>query len=111
MPTLILVRGDKNYYVEFEVLSKKEEPIDLSDSTVRFKAQKYGENTLTIDKPGIILDQTENKGVCRVKIEEELLTKEGEFSAELEFEWVEPGVVRTITIPGITLKVVKDLPK
>lgn len=106
MPTLTLVRGDRDYFIEFEVRDADGEIVDLTDTSVRFKMQRYGESTLTFNKEGTILSGT--LGLCQILIEDEFQTISGEFNAELEISWIEGKV---LTAPDIYVKILKDLPR
>lgn len=107
MPSLTLVRGDSNYYLEFEVRDGDGEIVDLSGSSVIFKMQKYGESTLTLSKAGNVVSGT--LGLCQVYIETELQNKSGEFHAELQITW--PASSKILTAPGINVKILQDLPR
>jgi hypothetical protein len=105
MATITLVRGDKNYYLEFEVRDAEGKIVDLTNCTVRFKMQKYNAPSLVIDKVGTVVDGT--NGLCQVMIGEELINESGEFKAELEITWPTGQV---LTAPNIFVRVLKDLP-
>jgi len=108
MPSLELVRGDRNYYLEFEVKNSDGSIIDITGCTVSFKMQKYGESTLTLDKEGSVPDGCGTLGLCQVFIQEELVNKSGEYSCELQISW---SYGRVLTSPMITAKILKDLPR
>ena len=107
MAQLVLVRGDKNFLLEFSVLEADGEIVDLTGASIDFRMQRYGESTLTLDKAGEVTNGT--LGLCQVKIEQELVDLSGEFFAELQITWIAEGKV--LTVPGISIKVLKDLPK
>lgn len=106
MPSLTLVRGDKTYFLEFEVRDADGEIVDLSYCGIDFKMQKYGEATLTLDKSGSIVNGT--LGICQILIAEELVNKAGEFYAELQITW---PTGKILTAPNIYVKILKDLPR
>lgn len=106
MPTFTLVRGDRNYYLEFEVRDADGEIVDLSGCSIGFKMQRYNQSTLTIDKAGSVLNGT--LGLCQVLIQEELVNKWGEYHAELEIRWPSGKI---LTAPDIYVKILKDLPR
>lgn len=106
MPTLTLVRNDKNFYLEFEVRDSEGEIVDITGCSIGFKMQKYGESNLTINKAGGVTVGT--LGLCQVLIEDEIIGKSGEFYAELEIRWSSGKI---LTAPDIYVKVLKDLPK
>jgi len=106
MPELILVRGDKNYIIEFEVRDAEGNIVDLSEVTgIKFKMKKYGATSLTIDKSASVVPPG-TQGLCQVLIETELLNEYGEYYAELEITWTGDKV---LTAPNIFVKVLKDL--
>lgn len=105
MPTLTLVRGDKNYYLEFEVRDADGTVVDITGASVTFKMQKYGQSTLTLDKGGSIVNGT--SGLCQVLIATELVSTYGEFLAELQITW---PTNKVLTAPNIYVKILKDLP-
>lgn len=106
MPTLQLMRGDANYYIEFEVRDQEGDIVDVTGCSIGFKMQRYGESTLTISKQGSVLNGT--LGLCQVLIASELANKAGEFFAELEIRWQSN---KKLTAPNIYIKVLKDLPR
>lgn len=106
MPTLTLIRNDKNFYLEFEVRDSEGQIVDITDCSIGFKMQKYGENTLTIDKDCTVINGT--LGLCQVLIEDEIVGESGEFYAELEIRWPSGKV---LTAPDILVKILKDLPR
>lgn len=105
MPELILVRGNQNYYLEFEVRDADGEIVDLTGTSIGFKMQKYGESTLTIDKAGSVISGT--LGLCQVLVATELVNKSGEFIAELIIQWDS----KILSAPDINVKVLKSLPR
>jgi len=106
LPTLTLVEGDCNYFLEFEVRDADGEIVDLSGCSIGFKMQRYGDSTLTLDKAGQIADGP--NGICQIMIETELTNKFGEFYAELEIRW--PGG-KILTAPNIYCKILRQLPR
>jgi len=106
LPTLTLVRGDKNYILEFEVRDADGEIVNLENCSIGFKMQKYGEATLTLDKEGTVIDAA--SGLCQILIEEELVNKSGEYFAELEIRW---PTGKILSAPNIYVKILKDLPR
>lgn len=105
MPKLILIRGDKNYIVEFEVRDAEGEIADLSEVTeIRFKMKEYGATSLLIDEPATVVPPG-TQGLCQVLIKEQLKDFSGECYAELEFSWGD----KILTAPNIFVKVLKDL--
>jgi len=108
MPTLTLVRGDQNYFLEFEVKDADGEIVDITGCSIGFKLQKYGQCTLTLDKAGSVVDGT--LGLCQVFIATELTNTMGEFYAELEIRWY-GGDPKILTAPDIYVKILKDLPR
>jgi len=99
------VRGDHDYLLEFEIRDADGEIVNITNCTPRFKMQRYGESTLTLDKEGFIVNGT--LGLCQVLIEDELLNKSGEFYAEVQITWTSGKV---LTAPNINVKILKDLP-
>jgi len=85
MPSLTLVRGDKEYFLEFEVRDADGEIVNLTGCSVQYRLQKYGESTLTLDKAGNVLAGT--LGLCQILIATELVNKSGEYYSELEITW------------------------
>ncbi len=106
MPKITLVRGDQNYYIEFEVKDLDGKTVDLTNASIGFQMQKYGECTLSLDKEGSILNGT--LGLCQVLIETELVNKSGEFHAQLEIRW---PTGKILTAPEIYVKILQDLPR
>lgn len=106
MANIVLVRNDRNYYLDFDVKDSSGRVLDLTGSSIHFAMQRYGEKTLTLDKAGEVVNGT--LGTCRVFIEDEL-NREGEYFAELQITWLSEGKV--LTIPDIGIKVLRDLPK
>lgn len=106
MPSLTLVRGDSNYFLEFEVRDADGEIVNLTSCSVIFKMQRYGESTLTLNKSGNVVNGT--LGIAQVFIQEELANKSGEFHCELEIHWSNGKI---LTAPEIYCKVLKDLPR
>jgi len=107
MTHITLVRGDQNYYLEFEVKDSDGEIVDLTGSTITFSVQEYGQPSLLIDhKVGEVIDGT--LGLCRVFIGTEFSNVEGEYCGELQINF--PGD-KILTAPNIFIKVIKDLPK
>lgn len=106
MPVLTLVRGDRNYLLEFEVRDADGEIVDLSGCSLGFKMQKYGESTLTLDKAGTVVNGT--LGLCQILISDELMEKSGEYYAELEIRWPDAKI---LTAPDIFVKILRDLPR
>lgn len=41
MPTLTLVRGDRNYFVELEVRDSDDQVVDLTGASILFNMQKW----------------------------------------------------------------------
>jgi len=80
--------------------------VDITNSSIGFKMQKYSQSTLTIDKAGSVYDGT--LGLCQILIENELINTSGEFIAELEIRWTTGKI---LSAPDISVKVVKDLPR
>jgi len=68
--------------------------------------QKYDESTLTLSKAGSVVSGS--LGICEVYIAEELVSRDGEYFAELEIRWTTGKV---LTAPSISVKVLKDLPR
>lgn len=106
MPQLTLVRGDRNYYLEFEVRDAEGEIVDITGCSIGFKMQKYSSSSLTLNKTGEILNGT--LGLCQVLIANELINESGDFYAELEIRW---PTGKILTAPEIYIKILKDLPK
>jgi len=106
MVSLTLVRSDQNYYLEFEIRDSDGEIVNIEGCSVRFKMQRYGENVLTLDKEGKIVNGS--LGLCQVLIENELASLSGEFHAEVQITWLSGKV---LTVPSINVKILKDLPR
>lgn len=106
LPNLTLVRGDSNYFLEFEVLDADGEIVNLTGCSLRFKAQRYNESTLTLDIGGNVVNGT--LGICQCFVGTQLSNKEGEFIAELQITW---PTGKILTAPNISLKILKDLPR
>lgn len=107
MPSLTLIRNDKNYYLTLEVREADGSLVNLTGSTVLFKLQKYGSSTLLMEKEGSVVSPG-SLGLCQVYIASELVSKDGEFIAELEITWPSGKV---LTAPEINVKILKDLPR
>jgi hypothetical protein len=107
MASLTLVRGDANYSIEFLVLDSNGDIVNLTNSSVVFKVQQYGHSTLLFQKEGTIVNAT--LGICEIPIGDEFKTVAGEFYAELQITWLPEN--KTLTVPDINIKVLKDLPR
>lgn len=107
MPSLTLVRGDRVYYLEFEVRDADGDLVDLTGCSIGFKMQKYGETSLTLNKSGQVIAPG-SLGVCQILIEDELTNVSGEFIAELEIRWPSGKI---LTAPDIYVKILSDLPR
>lgn len=107
MPSLTLVRGDREYYLEFEVQDADGEAVDLTSCSIGFKMQKYGKTALTLNKQGIVVSPG-TMGLCQILIKDELANESGEYFAELEIRWPSGKI---LTAPDIYVRILKDLPR
>jgi hypothetical protein len=107
MTSLTLVRGDVNYSIVFTVLDAHGDIVDLTNSSIVFKVQQYGHDTLLFEKEGAIVNGT--LGICEIPIGDEFKTVSGEFYAELQITWLLEN--KTLTVPDINIKVLRDLPR
>lgn len=107
MPSLTLVKGDRTYYLEFEVRDADGDLVDLTGCSIGFKMQKYGESDLTLNKAGQVISPG-SLGVCQILIENELVNESGEYIAELEIRW---PTGKILTAPSIYVKILQDLPR
>lgn len=108
MPSLTLVRGDQNYFIEFEVRDADGVIVDITGCSIGFHMQRYGDSTLTLNKAGTISTGSGTLGLVRVFIATELVNKSGEHYSELEIRWPSGKI---LTAPDIYVKILKDLPR
>lgn len=110
MPTLTLVRGDKNFYIELAVRDVDGSTVDITGCSMRFKMQKYGLSQIAVDKEASVYSGT--LGLARVLIEDEIQNISGEYYAELEIHFPPlDSTGKVLTAPDIYVKIMKDIPR
>lgn len=106
MTEITLVRNDKNFYLKFLVTYADGSVLDLSNvSSVKLKIARYGASDLFATIDGGVTDPS--RGTCQFLVGEQFVGVTGEFKAEIEITF-NNGTV--LTAPGITIKVIPDLP-
>jgi len=106
MTEIKLVRGDKNYYLQFTIYDSDNNLVDLSDVTsITLNIKKDGASSLFASISGEI-EGDGTTGQCSFPIGTTFLTETGEFKAEIEITYSSGKV---ITAPGIRIKVIPDL--
>ena len=105
MTQITLVRGDKNYVLDFTIYDMDGEKVNLvGSSTIILKLKSYANGTLT-QIIGQVVDPPSN-GEVRFPVVEEFLSAVGEFKAEIEIAYAGGKV---ITAPNISVKIIADL--
>jgi len=106
MTEIKLVRGDKNYSLEFTIYDADNNLVDLSNVTsIVLKIKKYGSSSLFASIEGSV-EGDGTTGQCSFPIGTTFLTETGEFKAEIEITY---STGKVITAPGILIKVIPDL--
>lgn len=106
MPTLTLIKGDSGYIIEFQVKDADGNIVDIEGCSVLFNIQKYGSSTLLFSLPGTVTNGT--LGYCQFEVGTSLANASGAYSAEIQIEW---GSGKILTVPNLSVKVLKDLPR
>ena len=103
MGKIEIVRGDRNFYLEFTILDSDGNVLDLTNATPRLKWKNYEDGTVY----EIVGDLVEPKeGTCRFFVEDQFVGVTGEFKAEIEITYSDG---RVITAPNLSIKVIPDL--
>ena len=103
MTRIEIVRGDKNFYLQFTILDSDGNAVDLTNATPKLKWQKYTDGTV-YEITGEVVDAT--AGTCKFLVKDEFVGVTGEFKAEIEITYSDGKV---ITAPNLTIKVIPDL--
>jgi len=104
LPSLKLVRNDKNYYVQHTIKDANGDVINITGYT------DYQGYKLLFYITGEI--ETGSLGICKFKIENQLQDRSGEFYSEVQLTKVDEseGTI-VVTAPDIYVKVIEDLPR
>jgi len=108
MPTKVIevVKNDKLYDLEFTLQDSSGVVIDLTGATLRFKAQKIGENTLKFTGNMDIVSA--EAGTCKYQVQEGNFDEEGDYYGEIEVTFAGNQIT---TFDDILLKVKPELPR
>lgn len=99
-----VVRNDYGYDLEFVIKDVNKDLVDLTSSTITFKVTEPGGTSNKLNGAVTITDAT--AGECKYTVVNGDFDEAKTYNAELQI--VYSG--KTITVAGITLKVIKDLP-
>lgn len=109
---ITVIKNDKLYYIDFQVKQASLNdpssylPVDLSGSTVKFKAAPINNiSSLIINGTCTITDAED--GLCSYQVGASDFATEGQFRGELEITYVATGEV--ITAPRINITCISDL--
>jgi len=105
MKELKIIRGTYGYDLEFNLVNQENKPIDLTGATVYLRVQKYGVETLHLDKIMTIVNAKE--GIVSYRVEKGDFEEVDAFRAELELRWTD----RILTSERFLIRVKSDLPE
>ena len=97
------VRGDYGYALSFTARDSNNEAVDLSASTIRFKARLKGSFVAKANNTCAIISAA--SGTCSCNVEATDFDTSGDYNAELEITW--STSVRTAVVEDI--RVVDDI--
>jgi hypothetical protein len=108
MRTLIedIVAGDAKYYLNFTLQDENGEPLNLTDATIKLKAQKPGDDELKVDSALSVVSAI--AGTCRYLVLATDFDVAHTYNAEIEVTYTNGTI---LTYPDILIKVQSDLPK
>ena len=103
MTRIEIVKGDKNFILQFQILDADGNPVDLTNASATLKFKNYEDGTL-YSLNGNVIDATNGK--VQFNTGETFVDLEGEFKGEIELVY-EGG--QKITAPNIVIKVIPSV--
>jgi len=103
MSRIEIVRGDRNFYLEFTILDADGNVVNLTNATPKLKWKNYSDGSVN-SITGEVVNATE--GTCRFLVQDEFVGVTGEFKAEIEITYSDGKI---ITAPNLCIKVIPDL--
>lgn len=101
-----LIRGEKNFQLEFTIYEADGSVLDLTEGTPTFILRKYGVDQLSLLIDGY-LPGPGSTGVCRFSLSTQLETlTPGDYDAEIEIDY-DSG--KLLKVPDITVLVKEDI--
>ena len=105
MTEIKIVRGDKNFILDFTIYDADDEIVDLTGvSEINLKFKSYEDGTVT-SIPGSAVGDPQN-GEAQFPVGEQFVGVLGEYKAEIEITYISGKV---ITAPNISIKVIADV--
>jgi len=104
MTEIQIVRGDKNFILNFTIYDADNQIVNLTGvSAIKFKFKSYEDGTVT-EIVGSVVNA--DAGEAQFPVAEQFVGITGEFKAEIEITYLSGKV---ITAPNISIKVVADI--
>lgn len=104
MTEVVIVRGDKNFALQFTIYDADNQTIDLTGvSKIELKFKSYEDGTVKKILGTII---NAKAGDVQFPVSDEFVDLTGEFKAEIEITY---STGQVITAPNITIKVIPDI--
>ena len=104
MPKITLVRNDRNFPFQVEILDAEGDIVDITNSSLTLKVQSYRNSEDNFSISGTIINGT--LGLAQFFFTDELVNRSGEYRAEVEIEWTSGKI---LTVPELVFKILKDL--
>jgi len=106
-----VIKGDYGYDINFTLNDADEAPIDLTNATLLFKAQKNDgtPNTLKVNAAMSIVVGT--AGTCKYTVAITDFDEPGRYNAEIQVTYPTGSPVKVITLGEIVIDAKPDLPR